>query len=142
MSSVRPAQKLTHAGALVALNAAIEAAKAIGAPPCIAIADDGANLLAFVRMDGARVLSIDSATRKAMTAATTGQPTGGMPFERAMMLAEATAGRVTNLPGGLPLLVEGQSVGGVGVGSGTGEQDLEVAKAAVRAFEESLKATA
>jgi uncharacterized protein GlcG (DUF336 family) len=141
MTSVRPSQKLTHAGALIALNAGIEAATEMGVPQCIVIADEGANLLAFVRMDGARVLSIDSATRKAMTAATTGKPTGGMPFERAMMLAEATSGRVTNLPGGLPLLVDGQSVGGVGVGSGTGEQDLEVAKAAVRAFEDSLKAS-
>ncbi len=142
MTSIRTAQKLTHAGALVALNAAIEQASAMGVPQCIVVVDEGANVVASVRMDGGRVLSIDSATRKAMTAATTGQPTGGMPFERAMMLAEATGGRLTNLPGGLPLLVEGQSVGGVGVGSGTGDQDLEVAKAAVRAFEASLKATA
>jgi uncharacterized protein GlcG (DUF336 family) len=41
---------------------------------------------------------------------------------------------VTSLKGGLPLLVEGQVVGGVGVGSGTGDQDLVVAEAAVAAF--------
>ncbi len=42
---------------------------------------------------------------------------------------------MTNLLGGLPLLVNGQIVGGIGVGSGTGEQDLEIARAAVAAFE-------
>jgi len=41
---------------------------------------------------------------------------------------------MTNLKGGLPLLVEGQVVGGIGVGSGTGDQDLAVAEAAVAAF--------
>jgi uncharacterized protein GlcG (DUF336 family) len=55
-----------------------------------------------------------------------------------MALSEATSGRMTNLPGGLPLLADGQTVGGIGVGSGTGEQDLEVAKAAVQAFAASL----
>lgn len=134
MTVVRSATKLTHAGALLVLNAAIEAATAMGVPQCIAIVDEGCNLLAFVRMDGARVLSIDSATRKAMTAATTGQPTGSIPADKALALAEATSGRMTNLLGGLPLVVAGQVVGGIGVGSGTGEQDLDIAREAVAAF--------
>jgi uncharacterized protein GlcG (DUF336 family) len=134
MTIIRPAVKLTHAGALHVLTAAVEAATALGVPQCIAIVDEGCNLLAFVRMDGGRVLSIQSATRKAMTAATTGASTGNIPTEKAIALAEATDGRMTNLLGGLPLLVDGQVVGGIGVGSGTGEQDLEIAKAAVAAF--------
>jgi glc operon protein GlcG len=136
---VRPALKLTHKGALAVLDAAVEAASAMGAPQCIAIVDEGCNLLAFVRMDGARVLSIESATRKAMTAATTGQPTGQMPTEKAAALAAATHGRMTNLPGGLPLVVDGQVVGGIGVGSGTGDQDLEIAGAAVATFAASVR---
>ena len=48
--------------------------------------------------------------------------------------AAATKGRMNNLKGGLPLIVEGQVVGGIGVGSGTGEQDLAVAEFAVAAF--------
>lgn len=139
MTPVRPALKLTHAGALRVLYAAIEAAAAIGVPQCIAIVDEGCNLLAFVRMDGSRVLSIESATRKAMTAATTGRPTGEIAAEKALALAAATDGRMTNLLGGLPLLVEGQVVGGIGVGSGTGEQDLDVARRAVAAFETLLR---
>lgn len=134
MTFVRPAVKLTHKGALFLLHAAAEAAEKMDVPQCIAIVDDGCNLLAFLRMDGARVLSIESATRKAMTAATTGQATGGIAPDMALLLAEATSGRMTNLRGGLPILVEGRVVGGIGVGSGTGQQDLEIAQAAVHAF--------
>jgi uncharacterized protein GlcG (DUF336 family) len=138
MSFVRPALKLTQEGALRVLSAAIDAARQIGVPQCVAIVDEGCNLLAFIRMDGARVLSIESATRKAMTAATTGAPTGAIAAERAGALAAATDGRMTNLKGGLPIRVDGHVVGGIGVGSGTGEQDLEVAEAAVAAFTAGL----
>jgi uncharacterized protein GlcG (DUF336 family) len=136
---VRSAFKLTHEGALRVLDAAIAAAAAMAVPQCIAIVDEGCNLLAFVRMDGARVLSIESATRKAMTAAATGQPTGGFPPEKAPALAAATDGRMTNLPGGLPLIVGGHVVGGIGVGSGAGEQDRDVAEAAIAAFVRAIK---
>lgn len=134
MTIVRPSLKLTHQGALLVLTAAVETATAMGVPQCIAIVDEGCNLLAFVRMDGARVLSIESATRKAMTAATTGHPSGNVPADKAIALAEATGGKMTNLLGGLPLIADGRVVGGIGVGSGTGEQDLEIAKAGVAAF--------
>lgn len=74
---IRPAFKLNHLGALRLLHAALLKAAEMGVPQCIAIVDEGCYLIAFVRMDGARVLSIESATRKAMTAAATGQPTVG-----------------------------------------------------------------
>lgn len=120
------------------LAKAIEAAQSLAVAQCVAIVDEGCNLLSFVRMDGSRVLSIESATRKAMTSAATGLPSGSLMSEKALHLAEATSGRMTSLPGGLPLVADGHVVGGIGVGSGTGEQDLEVARAAVAAFEEFL----
>lgn len=138
MTLTRPTAKLTYRGAQALLAAAVDAAEQIGVPQCIAITDEGCNLLAFIRMDGARVMSIESATRKAMTAASTGLPTGGIPAEKAPALAAATDGRMTNLPGGLPLRAHGHVVGGIGVGSGSGEQDLVVARAAVAAFEAAL----
>ena len=73
MSLTRPALRLTHDGARVLLDAAIAHALGMGVPQCIAVVDEGCNLVAFVRMDGARVLSIRTAQRKAMTAATTGR---------------------------------------------------------------------
>ena len=51
--TTKPSLKLTHEGALKALNAAIAKAQEIGVPQNITIVDDGGNLLAFVRMDGA-----------------------------------------------------------------------------------------
>ena len=106
----------------------------MGVPQCIAIVDDGCNLLAFARMDGARVLSIKSAERKAMTAAATGKPTGSIHAEIELKLAIATDGAMVNLMGGLPIIVDGQVIGGIGVGSGTGEQDREIANAALGSF--------
>lgn len=129
----RPSAKLTHAGAQAMLAAAIKAAEAMGVPQCIAIVDEGANLLAFCRMDGAKVLSIPSCQAKAATAAASGQLTGGASVETEIKLAIATGGRNTNLKGGVPIVIDGMLVGGIGVGSGTGEQDREVALAALAA---------
>ena len=134
MTLTRPAIKLTHAGARVLMDAAIAHAEQMGVPQCIAIVDEGCNLLAFTRMDGARVLSIRSSQRKAMTAATTGKPTGDLDPAIEMKLAVVTDGDMVNLKGGVPIIVDGQTIGGIGVGSGTGEQDLEVAKTALSKF--------
>jgi uncharacterized protein GlcG (DUF336 family) len=125
--------KLTHEGALKMLQAGIVKALEMKQPQCITITDDGGHLLAFVRMDGARVLSIDSSRKKAITGAA-GRPTGQTAPASEIKLALATDGKLTNLLGGLPVIVEGHVIGGVGVGSGTGEQDLEVAKAAIAAL--------
>ena len=78
MALTRTAPRLTHEGALALVEAAAQAAAAMGVPQCIAVVHEGCNLLAFLRMDGA-------------------------------------------------------CIGGIGVGSGTGEQDREVAALAIRA---------
>ena len=134
MNPTAPHLKLTHEGALALLQAAIRKAQDMKQPQCIAIVDDGCNLLAFVRMDGARVLSVESATHKAMTAASIRAPTGGLENDLGVRLGLATGGKVVNLKGGLPIVVEGKVIGGIGVGSGTGDQDREVANAALAAL--------
>jgi glc operon protein GlcG len=134
MSLTRSALRLTEAGARRLLDAAVEHAAAMGVPQCIAVVDDGCNLMAFVRMDGARVLSIRSSQRKAMTAATTGRPTGLIDPAIELKLAIATDGEVVNLRGGLPIIVGGQVIGGIGVGSGHQDQDFAVANAALGRF--------
>jgi len=55
---------LTHAGALAVLQAAVARAEAMQVPQCIAVVDAGGNLLAFARMDGAKVLSQHTARRR------------------------------------------------------------------------------
>ncbi|GGF67053.1 hypothetical protein GCM10007301_28370 [Azorhizobium oxalatiphilum] len=130
----RSAPKLTHAGALVALNAAVAKAEALGVPQNIAIVDESGNLLAFLRMDGAKLLSRETALSKAISAASHSQPTSRLQPELEVKLAIASGGRLTNLEGGMPILFGGLCVGGVGVGSGTGAQDMEVARAAIDAL--------
>ena len=124
----------SHEGALAALNAGIAKATAMGQPQCISIVDPGGHLLAFVRMDGAFHMSLETSLRKAKTAACYGAPTGGMQDDVAIKLALGTDGQRINLPGGLPIIVGGHCIGGVGVGSGTGEQDREVAMEAIAAI--------
>ena len=133
--SVASHLRLTYAGAARIVAAAVEKASQTGKPQCIAVVDDGGNLLAFSRMDGAKVLSIESAIRKAATAASSRVPTGGIQGELEFRLAHATSGRLVNLKGGLPIIVDGITIGGIGVGSQTGEEDLEVAKSAIGVIE-------
>ena len=135
MADTQPFLRLTEEGALKMLAAAREKAASMGVPQCISIVDTGGHLLAFLRMDGAFVQSIDSSLRKAMTAASYGVPTGGIAEGVDLKLAIATDGRRINLPGGLPIIVDGHIIGGIGVGSGTGAQDLEVAKVGVATIE-------
>ena len=134
MADTAASLKLTIDGAMKLLNAAMAKAREMNAPECIAIVDAGGQLLAFARMDGAFALSLDTALMKAMTAASYGIPTGDIAAGIDIKLAIATQGKRINLPGGLPIIVDGHVIGGIGIGSGTGEQDKDVAKAALAAL--------
>lgn len=138
--------KFNLAGADVVLAAAKAKAAEMKIHVNIAIVDDGGHLLAFARMDQARPASATTALTKAMTAATMRQATG--PVRRGaaqpdLLLnlslqnaAAANGGKMTSLLGGLPIVVDGQVIGAIGVGGGTGEQDAEIGKAGI---EELLK---
>lgn len=134
MADTAPSAKLTFEGAQKLLAAAIAKAKEINQPQCICIVDSGGHLLTMARMDGAFALSFETALRKAQTSAAYGIPTGGIAPALEIKLAIGTDGRRINLFGGLPVIVDGHVVGGIGVGSGTGEQDREVAAAALGAI--------
>jgi len=117
------------------IEAAVAKATAMGVPQCIAVVDDGGNLLAFLRMDGSKFLSVDSAIRKAITAVSGRAPTGNVSADIDMKLALATSGRLVNLKGRVPIVIDHMVIGGIGIGSGTGDQDLDVAKAGLAAIE-------
>src|SRR5687768_17103645 len=136
-------------GAEVILAAARAKAAELKIKVNVAVVDDGGHLLAFARMDGARPASGYTALTKAVAAATFRQETGPLPAggEPNLLLslslqstAVAGGGKATALKGGAPIVVDGQVVGAVGVGGGTGEQDLEVAKAGIAALTEALRA--
>ena len=136
---VRDAVKLTIEGARVALGGALQRAAAIGVPMDIAVVDDGGVLLAFERMDGAKLTGVDVAINKAFTAAGTRRGTheyarianaGGPAFG----IHVSNGGRFMVFGGGLPIFVDGQCVGGIGCSSGSPEQDQEVAQAGIDAL--------
>lgn len=132
---------LNLAGAEAVVRAARQKAESMKLKVNIAVVDDGGHLLAFARMDGARPASGYTALTKAVTAATFRQETGPLPIkgEPDVLLnlslqnaAAASGGKVTTLKGGVPIAIEGQVIGAIGVGGATGEQDAEIAKAAIQ----------
>lgn len=125
--------RLTHAGTMAMLTAAIAKADEIGQPQCIVIVDASGEVHGEIRMTGAKFLSRKSALSKALTAASTGSPSAEIPDAVRTGIGIATGGNVTGLAGGLPIRLKGELVGGIGVGSGTGEQDIAVAMAALSA---------
>jgi glc operon protein GlcG len=134
MADTALSTRLTFDGAQKLLNAAIAKARELNVPECICVVDSGGHLLAMARMDGAFALSVETALRKAQTAASYGTPTGDIAEGLDVKLAIATEGKRVNLLGGLPVIVDGHVAGAIGVGSGTGEQDREVAAAALGAI--------
>lgn len=122
---------LTHKAVLAMLTAAVDRAEAMGQPQCIVIVDASGGTLAELKMTGAKFLSLKSARAKALTAASTGKPSSAIPEAVRPAIGAATGGSVTGLPGGLPIIVDGELLGGIGIGSGTGDQDVEVANAAL-----------
>ena len=130
---------LTMAQAQLMIEAAIDTAKKIGQPMNIAIVDAGANLMAFMRMDGAWLGSIDIAINKAFTArafdiTTLGLGRNSQPGDQFFGIHASNHGREMIFAGGIPIKVNGQIVGAVGVSGGSGEQDQAVAEAAVGAL--------
>ncbi len=122
---------LTHAAVLAMLTAGVAEAERIGQPQCIVIVDASGETLAQIRMTGAKYLSLHSARTKARTAASIGAESASIPEHVGLLIAAATDGAVTRLGGGLPIRVDGHLVGGIGVGSGSPDQDIAVARAAL-----------
>lgn len=130
---------LTLEDARRVIAAAEQKAAEIGQPMDVAVVDQGGNLMAHVRMDGALIGSIDISINKAYSAVAFQMPTadlapdthsGGSLFG----LNTTNNGRVVIFPGGIPLVRDGGVLGAVGVSSGTVEQDQEVAQAGAAAF--------
>lgn len=126
--------KLTHLAVMEMLRGAIAKADEIGQPQCIVVVDASGVTLGQIRMDGAKYLSLKSALAKARTAASIGGPSDAIPEAVGLAIAAATDGEVTRLGGGLPIYSDGIRLGGIGVGSGSPDQDKAVAEAAIKAI--------
>ena len=117
-------------------------AEEIGVPMCIAVTDESSNLIAFERMNGAKIPSITIAIDKSYTAAGTRKPThsvqeASLPGKPAYGISTAVGGRMVVVAGGVPILVDDVVVGAIGVSSGSPAQDLEVAEAGLQALMKS-----
>lgn len=122
------------------LMAARQKAEEIGVMMNVAVVDEGNNLKAFIRMDGAWLGSIDIAVSKAKTARgfdMTSEALGAMsqPGEPIFGIHTTNAGKVVIFGGGIPLQRGNRIVGAIGVSGGLVPQDIEVAEAGVAAFE-------
>lgn len=106
----------------------------------IAVVDGAGNLIALARMDGARWLTAGVAQSKAFTAATfrrTSREVGELAQTRPQLfnsISSLTGKPLLLAGGGLPLILKGELVGGVGASGGTEEQDEECAKAGLAAI--------
>lgn len=126
------------------IEGAAAKAREIGVPMCIAVADESGQLIAFERMDGGKVTSTTIAIDKAFTAAAARRSTrdygeASQPGKPAFGIHSAIGGRLTVVAGGLPVTVDEAVVGGIGVSSGTPDQDEACAQAGVDAFMSMLK---
>jgi uncharacterized protein GlcG (DUF336 family) len=121
------------------IGAGQKKASAIGVPMNIAVVDAGANLVAFERMEGAWLGSIDIAINKAFTSRafdieTKALAENSQSGDQFFGIHASNHGRVMIFAGGVPLKHGGEVVGAVGVSGGLGEQDQAVAEAAAAAF--------
>ncbi|WP_349295509.1 heme-binding protein (plasmid) [Thioclava sp. 'Guangxiensis'] len=132
-------KRVDIADARVLIAGARAKSEEIGVPMCIAITDESGNLVAFERMDGGKVTSSIIAIDKSYTAsgakkATHDYGTASQPGAPAYGIGSAIGGRLMVVGGGLPVIVDGEVVGGIGVSSGTPDQDRAVAQAGIDAF--------
>ena len=134
----RTLRTVTTAQATAVLDAAQKKAEDMGIQQNVAVVDAGANLLAFRRMDGAWLGSIDVAITKAKTARYFDMPTGrlgGMSQPGGSLYAiEHSNGGLISFPGGLPLMDGDAVIGAVGVSGSTVDDDHAVAQAGADAL--------
>jgi len=129
---------ITLEQAQAAVAAALAKAKEIGVKMNIAVVDEGANLRAFARMDGAWLGSIDVSQKKARTARYFDMPTGeigklSQPGGSLYNIEHSNGGLIT-FPGGVPIVnAQGAVIGAIGVSGNTVENDHLVASAGAAA---------
>ncbi len=121
------------------IAAAEKKAGQIGQPMNVAVVDEGGNLIAHIRMDGAWIGSIDISMKKAYTSRAfdistkdlaTHSQSGGQFFG----IHASNNGKVMIFAGGIPLKRDGKIEGAIGVSGGSGDQDHVVAEAGAAAY--------
>jgi glc operon protein GlcG len=144
---IADAKRLTHEGAKKMMTIAIEQARQNGIAISCCIVDAGGHVVILERMDGGRFHTLHSCTTKAVCAASNKRLTSakgavGQDLDTVHAIGLALAAgpeRWTAMEGGVPILADGQCLGGVGVSGGDWETDLRIAQAAVESIGASWK---
>lgn len=129
-AQVAPRKALTIEGARQVIAAAVAEAKRLNTTGVIAVVDEGGNLMALERIDGTFAAGANISVGKARTAVLFKRPT---KFFEDVVVAKGRTAMValddfTPLQGGVPITVDGEIVGGVGVsGAASAQQDEELA---------------
>jgi len=131
--------RLSLADAQILVEGAAQHAEEIGVPMCIAVTDESGNMIAFQRMDGAKILSVGLASDKAYTSAISRRPTHEyndlcVPGSLVFGIHTSSGGRFSTVGGGYPVIIGGDTVGGIGCSSGTAEQDMACSLAGLELF--------
>ena len=113
----------------------------------ISIVDEGGNLVAVHRMDDAWIGSVDIAQGKAWTAVAFKLETelleaATIPGAELYGINTTNNGKVVVFGGGIPLVQDGKVIGAIGVSGSSVPNDVAVAKAGAKAFEQELKVNA
>jgi len=139
---VHTVQRPTLSAEASQLIIAAAEAKAVelGLAASIAVLDESGILRAFKRMDGAALVTVSSSQDKAYTAVGFGIPSHAwypmIKDDPALLNGVPSAiDRLVIFGGGIPIKVDGDLVGGVGVGGGSHQQDREVAEAGLAALD-------
>lgn len=132
-------KRLSVEDARLLMEGARATANDIGVPMCISIVDESGTPILFERMDGGKVTSATIALDKAYTAAAAKKATHdynavNVPGKLAFGIHTEVGGRISSVGGGLPVIVDGDVVGGIGVSSGTPDQDMQVAQGGLDHF--------
>ena len=124
------------------VDAAVAKARELGVSENVAILDDGGNLKAFSRMDGASIPTIEIAQKKAYTALFGVSTQDFFDFikgDPSLLAGIPTLARVAAWGGGLPIKVNGEVVGAIGLsGAPTVQNDVDCAKAALALVSDSV----
>tara|TARA_B100000925_G_C21998328_1_gene470043 strand:+ start:532 stop:960 length:429 start_codon:yes stop_codon:yes gene_type:complete len=135
--------RLSTSDAELLIKGARIKANEIKVPMCISVVDESGNLIAFERMDGGKITSITVSQDKAFTAAAARKATheynaACVPGNLVFGIHTALNGRLSVVGGGLPVIVDGEVVGGIGLSSGTPDQDMDCAQAGINYFMEKI----
>jgi len=135
MTSVIKKHTISSELAQKMVNAAVAKASELGVSENVAILDDGGNLKAFSRMDGAPIPTIEIAQNKAYTAlfgVSTQDFFSFIQGDPSLLAGLPTLARVAAWGGGFPIKVDGEIVGAIGLsGAPTVQNDVDCARAAL-----------